>query len=122
MEQTKKACQECGKHLFGRSDKKFCSDNCRNQYNYKRTHVELNLVRNINGILKRNRRILSDLNPEGKVKVHREKLLLMGFNFNYFTNLYKTRKGTVYHFVYEQGYMELDEQYLYLVQRQSYID
>ena len=30
-----KLCLECGDKLFGRIDKKFCSDACRNAYNNK---------------------------------------------------------------------------------------
>lgn len=117
-----KACLECGVTIYGRSDKKFCSDNCRNMYNYRKNRTEINLVRQINQTLKRNRNILRDLNPKGKGKVHRYDLLQRGFNFNYFTNEYRTRKGTLYRFVYDQGYLQLDEEYFYLVERQEYVD
>lgn len=26
-------CENCGKELFGRTDKRFCNDGCRNQFN-----------------------------------------------------------------------------------------
>lgn len=79
-------------------------------------------MRNINNILRKNRRILAKLNPSGKTKITRDKLLAQGFNFQYFTNQYKTKAGKVYHFCYEHGYLELDGNMIMLVVRQEYVD
>jgi hypothetical protein len=116
-----KSCLECGKTLLGRSDKKFCSDYCRNNYYNKQNRDSINYVRNVNNILRKNRRILAALNPNGKSKVHREKLLGKGFNFNYFTNVYRTKTGTTYYFCYDQGYLPLDGEMFALVQKESYV-
>lgn len=118
----KKKCLECGDEYMGRGDKKFCSDNCRSAYNNKLNSDATNFVRNINNRLRKNRRILQELNPKGKNKVHRDALLERGFNFSYFTNTYTTKSGNTYHFCYDQGYLELDGSYYALVIRQSYID
>ena len=65
-----KRCLECGEMLHGRTDKKFCSDACRNTYNNKLKSVAgSQYVRKVNGILKRNRNIMAELNPEGKIRV-----------------------------------------------------
>jgi len=32
-ENPDKTCENCGKSLYGRTDKRFCNDNCRNTYN-----------------------------------------------------------------------------------------
>jgi hypothetical protein len=112
---TKRTCLECSEEFSGRTDKKFCSDMCRNAYNNKLKGDTNNLVRNINGILRKNRRILEELNPEGKAKVTKKRLLEKGFNFNYFTSIYRTQKGGIYHFNYEQGYIELENDYYFLV-------
>jgi len=74
-----------------------------------------NLVRNINNILRKNRRILQDLNPKDKAKVHKDKMLEKGYNFNYFTNVYKTQKGVTYYFCYEYGYLPLEDNFYFLV-------
>lgn len=79
-------------------------------------------MRNINNVLRRNRRILASLNPQGKAKVSRTKLLESGFNFRYFTNIYTTKAGKIYHFVYEQGYLDLEDDHVALVVRQEYVD
>lgn len=112
-----KKCPECDKNIIGRADKKFCSDYCRNSYNNKLNQSATNTIRNINNQLKRNWRILEELNPIDKCKVHKNKLVEKSFNFTYFTSIYTTKKGTVYYFVYNQGYLELENSYYMLVKR-----
>jgi len=113
-----KRCLECNDLLHGRSDKKFCSDACRNTYNNKLKSTEgSSYVRKVNGILQRNRNIMAALNPEGKVRIHKSKLLKKGFDFGFVTNLYTTKVGTVYYFCYDQGYLPLDGDFYMLVSR-----
>ncbi len=110
-------CLDCGDLLVGRADKKFCNDICRNNFNNRINSETTNLVRRINAILRKNRRILAELNPVDKTTVHRNKLTEKGFNFNYFTGIYTTQKGAVYHFCYEYGYIALENDFYMLVQR-----
>ena len=98
-----KTCHECGDKLVGRTDKKFCSDYCRNAYNNRINKDSKNLIRNINNRLRKNWHILEELNPEQKTKTTRTKLIEKGFDFNYYTGIYTTKAGTVYYFVYDQG-------------------
>jgi hypothetical protein len=114
-----KVCLDCGENFKGRADKKFCSDQCRNNFNNQLNSDNNNLVRNINNILRRNRRILMDLNPAQKTKVHRDKLSEKGFNFSYFTSSSTTKAGATYFFVYEQGYLPLDNDFFLLVVRRE---
>lgn len=115
-------CLQCGDEIIGRIDKKYCSDQCRNAYNNSLNSDVNNYVRNTNRVLKKNRRILQELNPNGKAKASREKLLRMGFNFNYLTSIYTTRKGTTYYFCYEQGYLPLDNNYYSLLIKENYLE
>jgi len=117
----KKQCIECKEEFNGRSDKKFCSDQCRSAHNNRLNSDANNLVRNINNTLRKNRRILTQLNPNGKAKVHRDKLMEKGFNFDYFTNIYTTKAGKQYFFCYDQGFLALDNDYFALVVRQEYV-
>jgi hypothetical protein len=119
-----KNCLQCGEKLLGRTDKRFCSDACRNIYHYHANSAPINYVRNVVNALKRNRRVLSELNngPDGKKKVHRDKLLERGYNFMYHTNTHRTRVGNTYVFCFEQGYMELGENWYMLVRRDEYLD
>lgn len=79
-------------------------------------------MRNVNNILRKNRRILEKYNPEGKSKVHRSRLHDEGFKFSYFTNVYRTRSGKTYYFCYEQGYLPIDNDWYALVVRQEYVE
>jgi predicted nucleic acid-binding Zn ribbon protein len=117
-----KTCTFCGDPLRGRYDKRFCSDQCRSAFHNRQNSSQTNFMRNINNILRKNRRILAALNPDGKTNVHRDKLVEQGFNFRYFTNEYVTRSGNVYRFIYEQGYLERDNDYFTLVVRQEYVE
>lgn len=114
-------CLECSETFKGRSDKKFCSDACRNAYNNKFNKDATNLMRNVNRTLRKNRAILKELNPKGKTKSRKSTLLQHGFDFNYHTNIYTTKTGKHYYFCYEQGYLFLDNDYLALVERQDYV-
>ncbi len=110
-------CQECGEKIIGRSDKKFCSDYCRNAYHNKIDPDEKNLIRNTNNRLRKNYRILQSLNRDGKAKVARAKLLEKGFDFGILTSLHTTKTGTVYYFCYDQGYLPIENDYYVLVKR-----
>ncbi len=44
-----------------------------------------------------------------------------GFNFDYYTNIYKTKTGKYYYFSYEYGFMKLDEDYFTVVLREEYL-
>lgn len=108
-------CPECGEKIVGRSDKKFCSDECRNNFNNKQNSDSTNLVRNINNALRKNRRILEQLAPDGKSKVTKAKLNEKGFDFKYITHTYKTQKGSVYYYCYEYGYLPLEHDFYLIV-------
>lgn len=116
---TKRTCIECGDTFHGRADKKFCSDMCRNAYNNKLNSDSNNLVRNVNNILRKNRRIMEELLPEDTAKVSQQKLMDKGFNFSYYTNATTTKTGKTYLFCYEYGYLPLEGNYYLLVKRKG---
>lgn len=113
-----KTCLECNEKIVGREDKKFCSDGCRNAYNNKMNKDSTNYMRNINNKLRKNYRILTELNFDGKTKTTRTKLLSKGFDFEFFTNVLNTKTGNVYYFLYDQGYMSLENDYYILVKKE----
>ncbi|WP_293944303.1 MULTISPECIES: hypothetical protein [unclassified Sphingobacterium] len=113
-----KVCLECGQNIRGRSDKRFCDDSCRNAYNNKLNSDQTNLIRNVNNILRKNRRILLDvLDGEGMIKVPREKLKRQGFDFKFHTHTFANSKGQVYSFIYEMGYLVLENDWILIVQK-----
>jgi hypothetical protein len=115
-------CLNCGYQLRGRSDQKFCSDSCRNTYNNQLKASDTNFIRNINNTLRKNRRILENLCPGEKSKSTKGNLNVEGFNFNYHTNTYTTKKGLAYYFCYDYGYLELSNDEIIIVKRKEYVD
>ena len=108
--------------MVGRRDKKYCSDHCRVSH-WNELHRDTSkFMTNINNYLRKNRRILANLNPTGKAKVTKAQLLDEGFKFSYFTNEYVTKKGKVYRFIYEQGYIEIEKGVYALVYKHEYVE
>ncbi|MCW3108877.1 MAG: hypothetical protein JWQ09_3383 [Segetibacter sp.] len=121
METNEKKCIECNKPLRGRVDKKFCDDFCRNSYNNKLNSDTNGYVRNINNTLRKNRRILEETLPakEEMAKITRPKMLEKGFQFKYFTHTYTNKKGNMYYFCYEYGYLLLEGDWILIVKRKE---
>lgn len=109
-------CPECGMEIKGREGKKFCSDTCRNAYNNKINKDSTNYMRNINNRLRKNYRILAELNIEGKTKTTKAELENKGFDFDHVTNVQHTKDGNTY-FLYEQGYTPLDDNHYLLIKK-----
>lgn len=114
-------CPDCNSKIVGRSDKKFCSDACRNNFNNRLNSDSTAFVRNINNILRKNRRILQGLikNDDGKANIPIKKLTSQGFSFDYFTHIINTKTGNTYFFCYEYGFRKLDENFYLIVKRQE---
>jgi hypothetical protein len=115
-----KECLECGDLIQGRMDKKYCSDLCRNTYNNKINSTTNIYVRNVNSILKRNRKILEEMIPAETGKSSRLKLQQRGFNFGYYTHVYTNKKGANYFFCYEYGYLPLENDHYVLVKKDEH--
>ena len=106
----KRKCLNCQEEIIGRSDKKYCNDYCKSNFNYEQNKKKENsLFKQIDLQLKLNRRLLRDFNRAGKSTIRKEKLEAAGFNPNYFTHFWKNSKGLVYLFCYEYGFLKLTE-------------
>jgi predicted nucleic acid-binding Zn ribbon protein len=113
-----KYCICCEKQVRGRTDKKFCCDACRNNYNNRLKAETTNLVRNINHALTKNRRILEGfLRDDKATKVSASNLLHNGFQFKYFTHQYINKKGNTYCFCYDFGYLPVDNNCYLLIKK-----
>jgi len=117
----KKVCSECGDTFSGRADAKYCSDHCRSNFHNKKHGIKAPIVRRVNAALRKNRKILEALNPEGKARVSKKDLVKKGFDFNYFTNIYKTKTGKYYYFCYEYGYIHTGNEWYTLVVKHEYV-
>lgn len=112
-------CMECKAPINGRVDKKFCSDMCRNSFHNKANSISSNVIRNVNSMLVRNRKILEELVPGGSAKVTRSKLLQRGFNFHYHTSIQRSTEGSDFYFCYDYGYLPLDNENFLLVKQEE---
>lgn len=108
-------CLECDQAIKGRSDKKFCDDQCRARYHNRLNGDDNNLIRRINYALRRNHRILSSLAGEGKRTIRRSCLVRKGFDFEIITAIQLRKSGNPCFYCYEYGYMPLDEDRFQLV-------
>lgn len=122
---TRHECIFCGKELFGRRDKAYCNDTCRNNGNRERRKKEAwfepVFIRQINTILKRNYKILEPKVRNGPTSISRYQLLDEGFNFHYFTSTLTTKAGD-YFFVYDYGWRILEEEKVMIVQNPHQVD
>lgn len=119
-----KTCIQCGRQMEGRIDKRFCSDQCRFLLNNQKRREDKGelLMAKINTILRKNRTLLRKASPLGKTTIRRQVLEMAGFNFLYHTHLYRTQKGSTYHFCYDYGYLLLpEEEKVLIVNWQQYM-
>jgi predicted nucleic acid-binding Zn ribbon protein len=125
-----RSCLNCGDPLTGRSDKKFCDDQCRASYNNRSRRPHEFRIRETYQKIRRNRTILKSLCPTGKATVRKEILSEMGFEFGLFTSIFRSKANT-YYFSHEYGYAPLLESSLagqqvvkkvLIVQQQPFMD
>ncbi len=119
-------CISCGASIAGRADKKFCNDTCKSAYHYIQNSEGVDsLYKHIDKQLKTNRRILREFNKAGKATVRKKVIIDEGFNPKYFTHYWKNKKGDVYLFCYEYGFLkkiENQKEKYVLVQWQKYMN
>ena len=108
---TGKKCLACDRPIKGRIDKKFCDDSCRNNFNNQLNSDATPLIRTINNILRRNRRILFEIlgGSDRPVLVEKEWLIAQGFHFEFFTEQFTNDKDEVYYYCYDYGYRVLEK-------------
>jgi hypothetical protein len=116
----RRVCTACGAIIKGRSDKKFCDDTCRNNFNNQLRSDHTTIMRSISKSLSKNRRILKNLlsEKEQTITIKKEKLLELGFLFTYHTHTYTNQKSGTYFYCYDYGYLPLKNNF-YLVVRQK---
>ncbi|MDN3665742.1 hypothetical protein ACFFU1_17465 [Algibacter miyuki] len=126
MKLKKNECLSCGKELIGRSDKIYCDLHCKSSYHYRKSLDEVPRFYNkVDNQLKLNRKILKNFNKSGKAIVRAKVILDLGFNPKYFTHYWKNKKGDVYLFVFEFGFLKRienhTEKYI-LIKWQEYME
>ena len=80
-----RSCLECGRAIYGRTDKVYCGDSCRSRH-FARAHAyALRIRRKVNSQLDRNYEILSRLLADGKTGAELSDLKMEGFDPYYVT-------------------------------------
>lgn len=104
-------CIECGKEFTGRPDKKFCSRQCKNTYNNRRTSRISRYRRSTINALDRNYEILSHVLAIGATSARTEDLCNLGFRPETVTSHKKGENGhneySCYDIVYHQTGMKV---------------
>lgn len=117
-------CPVCQGPLTGRSDKKYCSDQCRYMANNKNKNEAQQTLLDVNCILRRNRTILKKLCPVGKAVVRKEVMDVMGYDFQCFSSLFLTSGKQIYYICYDYAFLPILEhgvQKALIVTRQEYM-
>ncbi len=119
-----RVCPVCGASVKGRSDKVYCSVECRTVKQYERRLDNEQFFMNVDKQLKTNRKILKKYNLSGLTTIRREVLLNEGFNPHFFTHYWKNPKGDVYLFCYDVGFRPIvhnDKKKYLLINWQDYM-
>ncbi len=128
LRETRRLCsyQYCGNSFQGRSDKIFCSDQCRNrarrdQLKEERWNAPM-FYSKIVEILQNNHKILKALYEEKDNSIIVTNFLLRdsGFNFEFTTRVLNTSKG-IYRFCFDYGWLELENGKILIVENKKMI-
>ncbi len=111
-------CIVCAKEMKGRSDKKFCSIQCKNRYHRNMKMNMQPVLKEIDQILHRNYAICLELAQKSKkarMMIKKIELEKTGFNFNYFTGSYLNSQQKTYHYIYDFRWMQFSTQEVLIV-------
>lgn len=99
-------CLNCGLPVFGRTDKKYCDDHCRNEFHNGQAATNARITRSAHRNLRRNYEILSGVLEAGVCEVAKDELLVYGFNSRSMTEMELREDGTMLYGVYDIHYFE----------------
>lgn len=119
-----KKCPVCGTMLKGRSDKKYCSVKCKSIHQYEQRQETEAFFLKVDRQLKINRKLLKRYNKSGFTTIRKSELINQGFDPKFLTHYWKNKKGEVYLFVYEYGFLSArnnDKEKYVLVTWQDYM-
>lgn len=102
-------CLDCESKLRGRTDKKFCDNNCRSHYNNSLYKERNDALKKINSILRKNNAILRKFDNHGITELTTNMLNAAGFNFNFFTHQLSSPSGQIYNCCYSYGCLQIEE-------------
>ncbi len=118
-------CKMCKGPIKGRSDKVFCSSDCKNDYHIRLRQATYNATHKTDLILHRNRSILLEIIGKNFIqkKIHRMILDQKKFNYSYITGIHINNQGKTVNHVYDFSWIIFsDEEILIRRKKTSIID
>ncbi len=114
-------CPICKKSVVGRSDKRFCSVACKNNYYSRLRKNTETAVSRIDKILHRNRSILLELmgRASRQKKISRLALDKKHFNYDYFTGQHINSRGKTIYRVYDFSWAIFTDQEVLIMRNES---
>ena len=111
MSETRNICKNdnCKKTVVGRSDRVFCSEDCKSKCHYAirkksgKTYFKIK----VDEILRKNRAVLSKLNTKNGIIIQADELEKKGYNSRFFTHYWENLSGERFYFCYDQGIKEM---------------
>lgn len=90
VDEERGTCLECGEPLvYGRTDRKFCCDKCKNRYHNRRIRNSRNMKLRVWNALEKNHGILESLIKMDVDAIKLPDLSSLGFNMEYSTSFHK---------------------------------
>ena len=86
MDEETRICPNCGRHVTGRADKRFCCSECKTMFHNRKYRLERKEIYRIDRILKKNRSIIDRLYINGERNIPFHRLYHLGFDFKYLTS------------------------------------
>ena len=111
-------CIQCGIEILGRSDKKFCSAVCKNNFNNKLRKLTIKETAIVDAYLHGNREILMHvMGSHKKIQIDKLQLSKVRFKFEYHTGHYINKEAKTYWQVYDFAWMEFSDQKILIVRK-----
>ncbi len=116
-----KFCKLCKRKFYGRSDKKYCSLECKNEYNNRLRAATIVATQSVDRVLHRNRSILLEImGKHANQKQISSKLLDdKKFQRHYMTGFFENAQGKRYHVVYDFAWMEFSKGKVLIIRREG---
>jgi len=103
-----KKCENCGAKVIGRTDKRFCDNECRTEYNNQKTREKVKqmpeCIARIQKTIINNYNILTTLKSRSEQFFSKMYLMELGFSFRYVTSAIE-QEGTIWYFCFNQAYI-----------------
>ena len=97
-------CLQCGSAIYGRPDKQFCSQSCKDRWHYVKKAARDRYRRRILIGISRNYELLEDLLERGITSIDRTDFEEQGFGINWMTGLRKQKDKRVEYRCFDIGY------------------